>query len=66
MCGRYRLRRHWEQDPDDYLRLVIDRIDTDELQAGSEEARPTDRLPIIRRDEDGQLVPELRRWGWGG
>jgi putative SOS response-associated peptidase YedK len=31
---------------------------------GSEEARPTDPLPIIRRNEQGTLFPELRRWGF--
>ncbi len=38
MCGRYRLRRNWEQDLQDYLRLVIEKVDVDELQANSEHA----------------------------
>jgi hypothetical protein len=29
MCGRYRHRRHWEQDLDGYLRLVVERIGDD-------------------------------------
>ncbi len=53
-----------EQDLQGYLRLVIDRVDVDELTVGSDEARPTDRMPILRLDEDGQLIPELRRWGF--
>lgn len=66
MCGRYRLHRHWEQDLQGYLRLVIDKIDVDEeaLIAGSDEARPTDPMPIVRRDEQGDLRLELRRWGY--
>ena len=63
MCGRYRLRRNWEQDLQGYLRLVIEKIDV-EMQVGSDEARPTDRMPILRLDLDGRLVPELRRWGF--
>lgn len=71
MCGRYRLRRHWEQDLDGYLRLVIDRADLDEEEPrwlGSDEAAPTDPMPILRRGPDGagdgRLVAELRRWGF--
>ena len=64
MCGRYRLHRHWEQDLQGYLRLVIEKTDIEELYAGSDEARPTDRMPIIRYGDDGELVAELRRWGF--
>ncbi len=64
MCGRYRLHRHWERDLQGDLRLVIGRIDVDTLVAGSDEARPRDRMPILRRDADGALVPDLRRWGF--
>ena len=61
MCGRYRLRRNWEQDLQGYLRLVIEKIDV-EMQVGSDEVRPTDRMPILRLDAEERLVPELRRW----
>ena len=65
VCGRYRLRRHWEEDLDGYLRLVQDGIDVDDPRfAGSEEARPTDPLPIIRRDDARRPIVELRRWGF--
>lgn len=66
MCGRYRLRRSWEQDMHGYLRLVIDKVDVDNLAltAGSEEARPTDPMPIVRLDDHGSLTAELRRWGY--
>ncbi len=68
MCGRYRLKRHWEQDLDGYLSLVIDKVDV-ELAAGTDvtktgEGAPRDHLPIIRRGDDGELVPELRQWGF--
>ena len=64
MCGRYRLRRHWEQDLQGYLRLVIDKIDIEDISAGSDEIFPSERMPIIRHDETGSLVPEQRRWGF--
>lgn len=65
MCGRYRLCRHWEQDLQGYLRLVIDKVGIDEeLSVGSDEVRPTERMPIIRRDAEGQLLAELRHWGF--
>lgn len=66
MCGRYRLRRSWEQDLQGYLRLVIDKVDIEDtaLVAGSDEARPTDLMPIVRLDDDGNLTAELRHWGY--
>jgi len=64
VCGRYRLRRNWEQDLQGYLRLVIEKVDIEELQAGSDEAFPRNRMPILRHDEEGQLVAELRQWGF--
>ena len=66
MRGRYRLRRHWEQELQGYLRLVIDKVDIEDatLIAGSEEARPIDPMPIVRYDDDGNLTAELRRWGF--
>ena len=64
MCGRYRLRRHWEQDLQGYLHLVIEKIDIEALSAGSDEVCPRERMPILRRDRDGTLVPELRQWGF--
>lgn len=65
MCGRYRLHRHWERDLQGYLRLVVDKIDVDEeLAAGSDEVFPRNRMPIIRRDDAGDLTAELRQWGF--
>ena len=65
MCGRYRLRRNWEQDLQGYLRLVIEKVDIEEDGwRGSEEVRPTDPMPIIRLNDNGQLIAELRRWGF--
>ena len=64
MCGRYRLRRNWEQDLLGYLRLVIEKVDVEELHRGSDEVFPRNRMPVIRLDEEGQLVPDLRQWGF--
>ena len=63
MCGRYRLRRHWEQDLQGYLRLVIEKVDV-EMAGGSDEARPTDRMPVIRLDAEGRPCPASMRWGF--
>ncbi len=63
MCGRYRLRRHWEQDLQGYLRLVIEKVDV-ELTTGSDEASPRDRMPVLRNNESGQLIAEPRQWGF--
>ncbi len=62
MCGRYELHDLWTQ----YVQWMdINRAEWDPaFEAGSPEARPTDRLPIVRRDDDGRLVAELRRWGF--
>lgn len=66
MCGRYRLHKHWERDLHGNLRLVRDRIDVDEepMWTGSDEVFPRERMPILRRNDDGQLAPELRQWGF--
>ena len=65
MCGRYKLEEHWQE----YCRAAaFDWRDppwpTPNPLKGSDEARPTDPLPILRRGEDGRLFPELRRWGF--
>ncbi len=62
MCGRYELHELWTE----YVQWMdINRAEWDvSFKVGSPEARPTDRLPIIRRDDSGQLIPELRRWGF--
>jgi putative SOS response-associated peptidase YedK len=60
MCGRYRLRRHWEQDLLGKWRYVIEKVDLDEERL---DVRPTDLMPVIR-SEDFRPVMELRRWGF--
>ena len=60
MCGRYRLKRHWEQDLLGKWRYVIEKVDVDEDRT---DVRPTDPMPIIRA-EDFRPVMELRRWGF--
>jgi putative SOS response-associated peptidase YedK len=65
MCGRYRLRRHWEQDLQGYLRVVIDKVDVDEeAWRGSDEVFPRERMSILRLGNDGALTHELRQWGF--
>jgi putative SOS response-associated peptidase YedK len=60
MCGRYRLKRHWEQDLLGQWRFVVEKVDLDEERV---DVRPTDPMPIIRA-EDFRPVMELRRWGF--
>jgi putative SOS response-associated peptidase YedK len=60
MCGRYRLKRHWEQDLLGRWRFVIEKVDVD---AERIDVRPTDAMPVIRA-EDFRPVMELRRWGF--
>ncbi len=59
MCGRYRLKRHWEQDLVGTWRFIVAKIDLDEERA---DVRPTDEMPIIRL-EDHRPIMEMRRWG---
>ncbi len=65
MCGRYKLEEHWQEycnapffDWDDPPRPTPNPF------KGSEEARPTDPMPIVRFHEEGKLIAELRRWGF--
>ena len=66
MCGRYKIEERWQE----YCKLAyFDWNDppfpTDNpFKVSSEEVRPTDRMPIVRFNEQGKLVAELRRWGF--
>lgn len=65
MCGRYKLEANWQE----YCRNPIFNWDeppfpTPNPFAGSQEACPRDRMPIIRRFEDGKSRAELRQWGF--
>ena len=65
MCARYKLEQRWL----DYCKAAyFDWADppwpTPEAADGSDEVRPTDPMPIVRRDGDGRLVAERRRWGF--
>ena len=60
MCGRYRLKRHWEQDLLGAWHYIIEKVALDEERL---DVRPTDPMPVIRL-EDYRPVMELRRWGF--
>ena len=65
MCGRYKLEEHWQEYCDN---PVFDWADPpypfDNPLKGSGEARPRDRLPIVRHDADHRLIVEGRHWGF--
>jgi putative SOS response-associated peptidase YedK len=66
MCGRYKLEEHWQEycdAPDfdwDHPPYPFD----NPLKGKADEIRPTDRMPIVRRNERDKLIAELRRWGY--
>ena len=65
MCGRYKLEEHWQE----YFANPFFDWDNppypfDNPFKGSDEVFPRERMPIIRRCEDGKLRPELRQWGF--
>jgi putative SOS response-associated peptidase YedK len=66
MCGRYRLTKHWQQDAQGVLRYVKRKVDIEDAPRWDErdEAAPRDAMPIVRYDEDGELVEDLRHWGF--
>jgi putative SOS response-associated peptidase YedK len=66
MCGRYRLKRHWEQDLLGKWRYIIEKVDLDAIGLGDDriDVRPTDLMPVIRAEDDEHPVMEMRRWGF--
>ena len=65
MCGRYKLEEHWQEYCDNpFFDWDDPPWPTPNPLKGSDEARPTDPMPIIRRAESGRLVAEYRRWGF--
>ena len=65
MCGRYDLERLWQ----DYCKAsYYDWQDPpfpfENPFRPAKEVRPTDRMPVVRRNESGKLFPESRRWGY--
>lgn len=64
MCGRYRLDPLWVANEKlERLRLGIPDPEP-ELWDGSIEVFPRTYQPIIRYDNNGQLMVERRRWGF--
>lgn len=55
MCGRYQL-------PDDWSDFPTFRL-PDEFRP-NDDVRPTDAVPIVRLDDDGNWLGEMRRWGF--
>jgi putative SOS response-associated peptidase YedK len=65
VCGRYKIEERWlDYCKAAYFNWQDPPWPTPNPFKGSDEARPTDLLPIVRRNENGQLFPELRRWGF--
>ena len=65
MCGRYKIEERWQE----YCKAAAFNwadppFPFDNPFKANEEVRPTDRMPILRRNEQGQLFGELRRWGF--
>ena len=66
MCGRYKIEERWLE----YSKLAaFDWNDPpypteNPFKVSSPEIRPTDRMPIVRLNEVGRLIAELRRWGF--
>lgn len=65
MCGRYDIERLWQ----DYCKAAYFNWQDPPLPfenpfRTTSEVRPTDWMPIVRRNENGKLLPELRRWGF--
>jgi putative SOS response-associated peptidase YedK len=66
MCGRYKIEEHWQeycQNP--FFDWNDPPFPTENpFKVSSEEVRPTDRMPIVRWNEAGKMIAELRRWGF--
>ena len=65
MCGRYKLEAYWQeycQNP--YFDWDDPPYPFENPFKASEEVFSTDSMPIIRRNETGKLVAELRHWGF--
>ena len=65
MCGRYKLEERWQE----YCQSPFFDWDNPPYPfenpfKASAEVFPTDSMPIIRRNENGKLLPELRQWGF--
>ena len=55
MCGRYQVESDWDEFPEFRIPAEF---------AGNDELRPTDPAPVLRMDDNGELVGEIRRWGF--
>ncbi|MGA2550252.1 MAG: SOS response-associated peptidase family protein [Burkholderiaceae bacterium] len=55
MCGRYQLEDDWSDFPE---------FKIPEEFAPSDDVRPTESVPIVRLDDEGRWLGEMRRWGF--
>jgi putative SOS response-associated peptidase YedK len=55
MCGRYQLEDDWTEFPE--FRIPAEFV-------ANRDIRPTNPVPIVRLDEQGDPVGELRQWGF--
>ena len=65
MCGRYKIEEHWQeycQNP--FFDWANPPYPFDNPLKASVEIAPRDRMPIVRRDASGRMIPELRQWGF--
>lgn len=65
MCGRYKLEEHWQEYcANPFFDWDDPPWPTPNPLKGSDEVFPRERMPIIRRNENGKLIAELRQWGF--
>ncbi len=65
MCARYKLELKWQEyTTAAYFDWKDPPLPTNDRLSGCDEVRPTDAMPILRRDDDGGLVADLRHWGY--
>jgi putative SOS response-associated peptidase YedK len=55
MCGRYQLEDDWSDFPEFHV---------PEEFLPNDDVRPTEAVPIVRLDANGQWIGEMRRWGF--
>ena len=66
MCGRYKIEERWQE----YSKLAqFDWNDPpypseNPFKVHSDEVFPRNRMPIVRLNDDGKMLAELRQWGF--
>jgi putative SOS response-associated peptidase YedK len=66
MCGRYKIDEHWQeycQNP--FFDWNDPPFPTENpFRVYSDEVFPRERMPIVRLNESGKMIAELRQWGF--